>query len=399
MSAAQVCAAPPLGPAAQRPAQPPAGSRASSPPGTATQRPAQPQPARKPKELPKNVYSVDGLQAAAHSAWSPVTIQHSHNDRLEPDWGEGAYGTVSPFVQKSHRGIGVRAAGKQALESNFFSTVTCFAIPPLAFTMLCVPLVFNVHGGHPFSAWLPFLLSFGISANMLKQPAPVNPPHPLSHIHARSRSWRALGGILLLAATVSAGIAGEVIWRLYSQQFYTVLGMMTYEGIDPTLTSGTRAMDGGIVHFTENTRLYPSMGMSFAGWSTYCVAPLAPLSNATSTGSYDFWAVGVDCCARGGTAFRCGEWQNHRAHSGLRVVGEDTATYYRLAVQQAEAAYNIQARNPLFFYWLEDPETEHRRLFSTAFRAWILCNSAHFMLNTFVIITHAIAWSVDKPGM
>lgn len=341
------------------------------------------------------VYNLDGLQAAAYSAWSPLRISHHKDIGAECERLETCqYGSVAPSFRKPGNTTRLRNAGKQALESNFFSTVFTFVFPPFAFAVVVPPLVFNMHLNHPYIVWAPFVVALAISLEVLQKPQRVG-----EFLHNnRDASWRRLSGTLSLFATVTAGITGEVLWRHYMQPFYALMAMMTYDGIDPRQATGTRFMDAGIVHFTPDTRLYPSMGMSFTSWNTYCVAPLLPLSNTTSTGSYDFWAVGLDCCSPGDTAFRCGEWQNHNVHGGLRHVGEEEAAYYRLAVQQAEAAYGITASSPLFFYWLQDPQREHERLFSKGFRAWILCNVAHFFVNTLAIISHAVSWSVESPG-
>merc|ERR1719401_1001055 len=74
--------------------------------------------------------------------------------------------------------------------------------------------------------------------------------------------------------------------------------------------------------------------------------------------TYDFWAVGINCCSGHASDFACGEVSNINAHSGLRLMREDQRAYFRLAVQQAEATYNINANHPIFFYWMQDPLIE-----------------------------------------
>ena len=42
----------------------------------------------------------------------------------------------------------------------------------------------------------------------------------------------------------------------------------------------------------------------------------APLS------TYDFWAVGVNCCGAAAD-FKCGEFSNPKAHAGLRLMSDE----------------------------------------------------------------------------
>merc|ERR1719502_2180472 len=65
----------------------------------------------------------------------------------------------------------------------------------------------------------------------------------------------------------------------------------------------------------------------------YCVAPIVK-GNAQLT-SYDFWAVGVNCCSGAQSDFRCGEYTNPHSKSGLRLMKDDQRPFYRLAVQQS----------------------------------------------------------------
>ena len=66
----------------------------------------------------------------------------------------------------------------------------------------------------------------------------------------------------------------------------------------------------------------------------YCVAPITTPSMLTQT--LDFWAVGTDCCGTSSSDFRCGEYANPRARSGLRVLDESVLPNYRARWQERQ---------------------------------------------------------------
>merc|ERR1719229_1793030 len=94
--------------------------------------------------------------------------------------------------------------------------------------------------------------------------------------------------------------------------------------------------------------------MGFKNLDTYCVAPVTV--RGVPLASYEFWAVGLGCCSSGAADFHCGDYGHPSAHSGLRLLREDQADYFRLAVRMAESAYGIKTRRPLFFLWTRDAE-------------------------------------------
>jgi hypothetical protein len=136
-------------------------------------------------------------------------------------------------------------------------------------------------------------------------------------------------------------------------------------GVNPATSSGQQLMDAGAVFFAHGSYLDFTKAISFSSGSKYCVVPI--VLGKPERADYDFWAVGIDCCdehPRGNTfptvagepqKFHCGDYNNPNARAGLRMMNTALRPYFRLAVEQAEAAYDIKAPHPLFFYWMEDP--------------------------------------------
>merc|ERR1719291_375900 len=124
--------------------------------------------------------------------------------------------------------------------------------------------------------------------------------------------------------------------------------------------------------------------------TTYCVAPIvsvSPVSNSSlpETQSYDFWAVGKDCCSLSSSDFRCGAWGKTNTRSGIRIVSDKDAPYYRLAVQQAETLYGVMASHPLFFEWSDRPQAEVNSWARKAFRNYLFFVGFAFVFSLFCL--------------
>jgi len=114
--------------------------------------------------------------------------------------------------------------------------------------------------------------------------------------------------------------------------------------------------------------------------------------------SYDFWAVGKDCCDlqsdQGGFAeFKCGQYDNPHARGGIRVVRDEDRAFFRLAVQQAQSAYQIKAIHPLFFHWVADPVAETFSLQQEAFKVYMLGMFTHFLFQVALVYVAANVFS------
>lgn len=127
----------------------------------------------------------------------------------------------------------------------------------------------------------------------------------------------------------------------------------TYEDVDPSHVRGVQIVDAGRVMFKHGSHLNVSMGTGFRDRDMYCVTPI--VWNGTAQAVYDVWAVGMNCCNGTLGNFECPYARSVTARGGLRQLDSKARGFYRLAVQQAEAAFGIKASHPIFFHWEEDP--------------------------------------------
>jgi len=264
--------------------------------------------------------------------------------------------------------------------------------------MNIVPILFNIFLPWMFFCYLSTILSF-----------------KFFHNHA-NLAWLAtgiacavnifvIGGLAVWAnkwhepmwfkyAWLSTAIAiiGGVMFGYYNYyyvmfNYYAMQDLKTYPGVDVGLERGQNLMDAGRVYFAHGNHVDPNKAWHFKHGTTYCVAPIVG-GGLPNTGSYDFWAVGKDCCSISASDFRCGDFTVPNARSGLRVLSMEERPYYRLAVQQAETAYGILASHPIFFEWTVDPLFELNEWNKKGLNNWLLACCVHF---GFCIITACCA--------
>lgn len=290
-------------------------------------------------------------------------------------------------------GARMKAAKKRALGltlEDALQALACILLPPIVFTVTTVLLCFRFRFKYPRGAWLvsgivlaPAVLSGFLARRAEKKSADTR--------------WLKLAVVLFTLAFVAAAVMGELNYWFFAQPYFLLDSLREYNDVDPVEVDGSRLMDAGTVHFAKGSRLALDMAMSYTSWDMYCVAPITNYMGLPSQGSqmeaYDLWAVGVNCCTSGQTNFRCGEYSKVEARGGLREVSAEARPYFRLAVQQAEAAYNIEARHPIFFYWVEDPVREKNLFFKAAFSNWVLANGMHSASNFFIVLAFVVMFN------
>lgn len=182
---------------------------------------------------------------------------------------------------------------------------------------------------------------------------------------------------------------GDRNYQARMRPYYEISDLNVYPSVDPARYEGSQLMDAGMIQFTPGSRLWLERSVGFMNEDVHCVAPIhRPNSNQTT---FDFWAVGVNCCSAHRPDFRCGEYTNPRARWGLRMMndnseGQDETENFRLAVKEAEAAYGLRAPHPVFLYWLEDPMTEVDATQESGYKVfltWVFC---YFSVQLFLVL-------------
>lgn len=253
-------------------------------------------------------------------------------------------------------------------------------VPPLIFFWTTTLLSFYPHFLHPRRVWpaawiaiLPVIVSSYFALRNWKM--------------GFDPRWAISTTVLFVAAFCLGSLLGDMNYLTNFHHFYFISALKSYSNIKPQDISGTQLMDAGRVQFAQGTKLLIDMGMSFTMWDTYCVAPIGAAggSSAPQLASYDLWAVGKNCCRTSNPTFACGEYGNPKAMSGLRQTNEAERLYYALAVQQAEAAYGIEAKHPIFFHWVEDADSTMQTYFNHGFRMWVFTIFCHMVVNSFAV--------------
>jgi len=187
--------------------------------------------------------------------------------------------------------------------------------------------------------------------------------------------------VMFIIAVTFGWLLGDLNFWFNMQPCYNIEHLATYNNVNPSTqtmpsgqsvpTRGKRYQDAGKVYFEHNAILDVKRSMSFKMGELYCVAPIVD-PNCKKNCGYDFWAVGINCCAEDVADFRCGEYNNPSAKNGLRLMHDEQRPNFRLAVMEAEGVHKIVSTHPIFFYWLHDPNKEIAHMKHKGFKGFVL---------------------------
>lgn len=258
-------------------------------------------------------------------------------------------------------------------------------LPWFLFSALYSLQSFSFHYTNPVTTWVLTALAFiiplavGISAVVAKQREMDLP------------MWYTFASFALFVAVSLAMVLGDMNFWYNMQPFYDLQNLNTYPAVNPARETGQQLMDSGRVYFSDDVHINLKLAMGFKNHDMYCVAPIVAGNERLPT--YDFWAVGTNCCNGVTTDFRCGEFNNPHARSGLRLMREDQRPFFRLAVQQAEAAYNLRANHPIFMYWMQDPLAEVNSYRDDGYKYFLMGVFSYFAFNLFCVVCAVVGFS------
>jgi len=227
--------------------------------------------------------------------------------------------------------------------------------------------------------------------------------------------WPILTFVLCSLSAVLGCSLGHLMWYTTEQPYYELDSLQPYSDVNPAIVPGKQMQDAGLVDFSDGVGVDRSKGGCFvSAGHTYCVAPilftgelLAGLGNTPTFGTYDYFAVGVDCCTCPNTDFRCGDWKNPLAQGGMRSLDYRSRPFYTLAVNDWEAVYLKESRHPLFFDWVQNPHFQSAVMWhtfsSTSLLACLAPFPAAFLLTVLaanalrILVQGSVASPLDVP--
>eukprot|EP00440_Ansanella_granifera_P006117 gb/GFBE01006634.1/.p1 GENE.gb/GFBE01006634.1/~~gb/GFBE01006634.1/.p1 ORF type:complete len:321 (+),score=62.95 gb/GFBE01006634.1/:1-963(+) len=266
---------------------------------------------------------------------------------------------------------------EQRFRMNLAPVYQCLFIPWLFFCAIYAVMSSSVHYYRPSLAYLTValcglvVLAVGwIALKLVMGKAPST----------REPNWYVFLAVTMAVAWILGIVFGNLNYSATVQRYYDYISLDIFPEVNPSITQGQQVMSGGRVYFGNTSVLDVRRSIGFKNVDTYCVAPISIVQGGTTMPlqTYDFWAVGLGCCSLNTADFHCGEYNNPNAHSGLRLLEDSQRDFYRLAVQQAEAAYSIKANHPLFFYWVEDATAEMESFKGEGYKYFMIGMLAHF---------------------
>lgn len=288
-----------------------------------------------------------------------------------------------------------RFVRRQRQRMNMVAVCQCLFFPWLTFCLVYALTSFSLHYNSPWLCWL-LVSVFALITAAIGVGALLALRAKFKNDENREPTWFVFLFITMTIAVVVGAVLGNMNFTTFMQKYYDYDNLAEYKYVDVSQNRGAQVMDGARLSFIEGTALDLRKAMGFKNLNTYCVAPITVSTSdnvRAELSSYDYWAVGMNCCSGDLTDFHCGAYNNPKARGGLRLLQDDQRPFFRLAVQQAEAMYHIKATHPLFFYWSEDPTKEMESWKEEGYKFFFLGMLVHFCWQLLCVVLGIVGFS------
>jgi len=205
--------------------------------------------------------------------------------------------------------------------------------------------------------------------------------------------WYMFNFLTGLLAWCLAVAFGYMNFNRNMQPYYDIMNLNSYPAVDVTKMRGQQVMDAGRMVFKPRSQLELRYAVGFKNTDMYCAVPVAMRDvngSLPRLPNYDFWAVGLNCCSGDGADFHCGDhYGDKEARAGLRLMRDEQRPFFRIAVQQAQAIYNIKSTHPIFLHWVADPISATYEYKENGFKSLFLAMFSHFSLQLCLVAAAA----------
>lgn len=180
-------------------------------------------------------------------------------------------------------------------------------------------------------------------------------------------------------------------------RYYDYISLRKAVNVDPGSSQGLSLLDAGEIDFQVGTHIDLKSHYLWHKTRTYCVAPI--VSGTDPLASYDFWAVGMDCCSAKPGDFSCTDVSSTSYQlAGLRVMDHSEIQGYTLAVEQATAAHNMQSRRPIFLYMMKSPYAKIKSYLNDAQSFATLAFVGYFIMQSVLVAVQSYTFGKDTPS-
>ncbi|CAJ1355738.1 unnamed protein product [Effrenium voratum] len=199
----------------------------------------------------------------------------------------------------------------------------------------------------------------------------------------RFTMWSLFIAVTAVIAFCLGMLSGSYNYAQNMRGTFDVQSLNAYVDVNPATMRGQELMDAGKVQFVAGADLDFRLANGFKNTDIFCVAPITV--NGANLASYDFWAVGKNCCSDQQSDFKCGAYKNSGIKGGVRITDDVDRDFYRLAVQQAMSAHAIKAIHPLFFEWTSDSSAQMLEDERAGYQIFLMGIMGHFVFQGILV--------------